>query len=161
YPVSVSVFLCFLAAGLSLLEVKARIATVAATAAFLCVLCGILYWFLAVEGRSKAAFHEPEPETSQSCIGRVIAPVQYSPSRMLMVVRCDADEGGRSLLIRLTWRGADRRIFQGDRISLRAKLRAPTGSLNPGGFNHAAYLEQQGIDAVASVNGLEAVEVLE
>jgi competence protein ComEC len=161
YPLAASVFLCLLAIGLSLLEAKGRITAVAATASFACVLCGILYWFQAVEGRSKAAFHESEPETFQSCIGRVVAPVQYSPGRMLMVVRCDAEQGGRSLLLRLTWRGADRRIFQGDRISLRAKLRSPTGSLNPGGFNYAAYLEQQGIDAVASVNGLEAIEVLE
>ncbi|HEX6532873.1 MAG TPA: ComEC/Rec2 family competence protein, partial [Nitrospira sp.] len=161
YPLAVSVFLCLLAIGLSLLEAKGRMTAVAATASFACVLCGILYWFQAVEGRSKATFHESEPETFQSCIGRVVAPVQYSPGRMLMVVRCDAEESGRSLLLRLTWRGADRRIFQGDRISLRAKLRSPTGSLNPGGFNYAAYLEQQGIDAVASVNGLEAIDVLE
>jgi competence protein ComEC len=120
-----------------------------------------LYWIHVVEGRSKTSVTDVDPETFQSCIGRVVAPVQYSPGRMLMVVRCDENEDGRSFVLRLTWRAADRRIFQGDRISVRAKFRAPTGSLNPGAFNYAAYLEQQGIDAVATVNGLEAIEVLE
>jgi hypothetical protein len=73
YPLAVSVFLCLLAIGLSLLEAKGRIPAVAATALFACVLCGILYWFQAVEGRSKATFHESESETFQSCIGRVVA----------------------------------------------------------------------------------------
>ncbi|HET7909252.1 MAG TPA: DNA internalization-related competence protein ComEC/Rec2 [Nitrospira sp.] len=161
YPVTVSASLCLLMAALSLLEVRARMAVVSATASLGCLLCGMLYWFLAVEGGSKAPFHGPDPETFQSCTGRVIAPVQYSPGRMLMIVRCEADAGGRSLVLRLTWRAADRRIFQGDRIAVRAKLRAPSGSLNPGGFNYAAYLEHQGIDAVATVNGIEAVEILE
>ena len=156
-----SSLLCVFAAGLSLSEAKARIAAITATASFGCLLCGILYWFQAVEGPYKAAVHEPEPETFQSCTGRVIAPVQYSPGRMTVVVQCDAEDGGRPLIVRLTWRASDRRLFQGDRIAARAKLRVPTGSLNPGGFNYAAYLERQGIDAVATVNGLEAVEVLE
>jgi competence protein ComEC len=161
YPLSVALLLCVFAAGLSLSEAKARIAAMTATASFGCLLCGILYWFLTVEGHSKAAVHEPEPESFQSCTGRVIAPVQYSPGRMTVVVQCDAEDGGRPLIVRLTWRASDRRLFQGDRIAARAKLRVPTGSLNPGGFNYAAYLERQGIDAVATVNGLEAVEVLE
>src|SRR6476660_4237902 len=163
YPLSVFLLLCVFAAGLSLSEAKARIAAITATASFGCLLCGILYWFQAVEGPFKAAVHEPEPETFQSCTGRVIAPVQYSPGRMTVVVQCDSEDedGGRPLIVRLTWRASDRRLFQGDRIVARAKLRVPTGSLNPGGFNYAAYLERQGIDAVATVNGIEAVEVLE
>ena len=161
YPLSVFLLLCVFAAGLSLSEDKARIAAITATALFGCLLCGILYWFYAVEGPSKAAVHELEPETFHSCTGRVIAPVQYSPGRMTVVVQCDLEDGGRPLIVRLTWRASDRRLFQGDRIAARAKLRVPTGSLNPGGFNYAAYLERQGIDAVATVNGLEAVEVLE
>lgn len=163
YPLAVFLLLCVFAAGLSLSEDKARIAAITATALFGCLLCGILYWFYAVEGPSKAAVHELEPETFQSCTGRVIAPVQYSPGRMTVVVQCDSEDedGGRPLIVRLTWRASDRRLFQGDRIAARAKLRVPTGSLNPGGFNYAAYLERQGIDAVATVNGLEAVEVLE
>jgi competence protein ComEC len=40
-------------------------------------------------------------------------------------------------------------------------LRRPSGSLNPGGFDSTAYLERQGIDAVATVTGSEAVKFLE
>ena len=40
-------------------------------------------------------------------------------------------------------------------------LRRPSGSLNPGGFNYAVYLERQGIDAIATVTGSEAVQFLE
>ena len=161
YPLSISLLLCVLAAALTLAEAGRRIAAVAATVFFGSVLCGVVYWFLAVEGRVEQAFHEPSTAVFQSCIGRVIAPVQYSPGRMTTVVRCDAEQGGRPRIVRLTWREADRRLFQGDRIGTRARLRAPAGSLNPGGFDYAAYLERQGIDAVATVNGLEAVEVLE
>lgn len=161
YPLTVSASLCLLTAALSLSAVRARMAAAPTAASLACLLGGMLYWFLAVEGGSKAPFHESDPETFQSCSGRVVAPVQYSPGRMLMVVRCEADADGGSLVLRVTWRAADRRVFQGDRIAVRAKLRAPSGSLNPGGFNYAAYLEHQGIDAVATVNGLEAVEILE
>jgi competence protein ComEC len=161
YPLSVSLVLCLLAAGLSVAETNRRIAVLRATAVFGVVLGGILYWFQAVEGRAKTAFHEPESETFQLCTGHVIAPVQYSPGRMVVIVRCNSEDDGRPLVVRLTWRASDRRLFQGDRISVRARLRAPTGSMNPGGFDYASYLERQGIDAVAAVNGIEAVEVLE
>ena len=40
-------------------------------------------------------------------------------------------------------------------------LRRPSGSLNPGGFDYAVYLERQGIDAIATVTGSEAVQFLE
>jgi len=59
YPLSVSLLLCVFAAGLSLSEAKARIAAITATASFGCLLCGILYWFQAVEGPIKSAVHEP------------------------------------------------------------------------------------------------------
>jgi competence protein ComEC len=161
YPLSISILLVILAAGLGLLESRARIATMMATVSFGSVLCGILYWFVAVEGHAKGAFQEPRPEVFQACTGRVIAPVQYAPGRMMVIVRCETENAGSPLMVRLTWRAHEGRLLQGDRIAVRARLRAPSGSLNPGGFDYAAYLERQGIDAVATVNGLEAVEVLE
>ena len=88
YPLSISILLGLVAVGLSVLEVRGRIAVISATAAFGCLLCGIVYWFLTVEGHHGTAFHEAQPDVFQSCHGRVIAPVQYSPGRMMMVVRC-------------------------------------------------------------------------
>ena len=161
YPLSISILLGLVAVGLSVLEVRGRIAVISATAAFGCLLCGIVYWFLTVEGHQGAAFHEAHPDVFQSCNGRVIVPVQYSPGRMMMVVRCEQEEARRPFTVRLTWRAAERRVFQGDRVGIRASFHEPSGALNPGGFDYAAFLERQGIDAVATVNGLEAVEWLE
>ena len=161
YPLSISFVLGVTAVGFSGLEAQGRIAAVAAMASFLCLLGGIVYWFVAVEGRSQPVWHESQPDVFQSCTGRVIAPAQYSPGRMVVVVGCDGEAARTPFTLKLTWRAAERRLFQGDRIGVRARFRAPGGSLNPGGFEYAAYLERQGIDAVATVNGLEAVELLE
>jgi competence protein ComEC len=161
YPLSILLLLCMLAVALTLAEAGKRIGGVAAASMFVSVLCGVVYWFLVVEGQAEQAVHDGRPDVFHTCIGRVMAPVQYSPGRMTTVVRCDAEEGRRPLVVRLTWREADRRLFHGDRIAIRARLRTPSGAVNPGGFDYAAYLERQGIDAVATVNGLAAVELLE
>src|SRR5690242_10841173 len=89
YPLSITVLLSVTALGFGSLDVCRRIAATAASPWFGCLLCGVMYWFLAVEGSSKFAFHEPETEVFQSCSGRVTAPVQYSPGRMMIVVGCD------------------------------------------------------------------------
>ena len=95
--------------------------------------------------------------------GRIVAPVQQAPDRLVMIVRPDDpfDESGAPRHVRLTWRIPERLFFQGDRVRFQALLRRPSGSLNPGGFDYAAYLERQGIDAIATVTGSDAVQFLE
>ncbi len=95
--------------------------------------------------------------------GRIVAPVQQAPDRLVMIIRSDdpIDASGASRHVRLTWRTPERVFFQGDRVGFRAMLRRPSGSLNPGGFDYAVYLERQGIDAIATVTGSEAVQFLE
>ena len=161
YPLSISILLGLVAVGLSVLEARRYFTAISSTAAFSCLLCGIVYWFLTVEWHQGTAFHEAHPDVFQSCNGRVIAPVQYSPGRMTLLVRCEKEDVRHPFTVRLTWRAAERRMFQGDRVGIRARFHEPSGALNPGGFDYAAYLERQGIDAVATVNGLEAVELLE
>jgi competence protein ComEC len=161
YPLSLSCVLGAAAVLLSGLEGKGRIAAFAATASFLCLLSGIVYWFVTVEGRSEPRWSESRPDVFQPCTGRVIAPAQYSSGRMVVVVGCEREGARPPFTLKLTWRAAERHLFQGDRIGVRARFRAPGGSLNPGGFDYAAYLERQGIEAVATVNGLEAVKFLE
>ena len=63
--------------------------------------------------------------------------------------------------LRLTWRDPDRDLHRGLRIRARTHLHAPSGTLNPRGFDYAAYLDAQGVDAVGSVSGAGAVEVLD
>jgi competence protein ComEC len=95
--------------------------------------------------------------------GRIVAPVQQAPDRLIMIIRSDdpLDESGTTRHVRLTWRTPERMFFQGDRVGFRAMLRRPSGSLNPGGFDYAVYIERQGIDAIATVTGSEAVQFLE
>jgi competence protein ComEC len=162
FPFSVTIMLCMTAIGSAVLEAQRRVTISGATAGFCGLLIGIVYWSIAVEGPSQPQFQEQELEVVQQHHGRIIAPVQLAPDRMVMVVRLDqTPEKGDQLVIRLTWRAPERLFYQGDRIAVRMKLRAPSGSLNPGGFDYAAYLERQGIDATATVSGVEAVEFLE
>jgi len=81
--------------------------------------------------------------------GRIDAAVQQSADRSLRIVRLDemTPESSSPTRVKLIWRGSERQIFHGDRIGFRARLRTPTGSLNPGGLDYAAYLERQGIAA--------------
>ena len=121
---------------------------------------GAVYWAVAVN----LAPHDPMVDHSSDAVievtGRIVAPVQQAPDRLVMIIRSDAASGA-SRDVRLTWRTPDRLFYQGDRVRFRAMLRRPSGSLNPGGFDYAAYLERQGIDVIATVTGSEAVQFLE
>jgi len=127
------------------------------------LLAGVVYWSLAVN----LPVHDPlvgrSPDTALEVAGRIVAPVQQTPDRLVMIIRPDyplSSVGGNSL-IRLTWRTPERLFFEGDRIRCRVLLRRPGGSLNPGGFDYAGYLARQGIDAIGTVTGSEAVQLLE
>lgn len=63
-------------------------------------------------------------------------------------------------LVRLTWRGFASSVYRGDQIQVHTRMRAPFGTRNPGGFNYGNYLTRQGINAVATVKGPDAVQVL-
>jgi len=112
------------------------------------------------------AFHaldETPVDLSEIRVGRIIGPVQHAPHRLTLLVKTESPRESTASppTIRLTWRDPGRAVWHGDRITFRAKLRAPTGSLNPRGFDYASYVERQGIEAVATVTGPEAVQVLE
>lgn len=163
FPLSVSFLLLIIAIGAAVLEARHSVTGGQATALFCSVLMGIMYWAATVEGTSNHPFFEQEGEPLQPLTGRIFAPVQQAPDRSVMLLTLDRTSTGPDLprVVRLTWRAPERLLLQGDRIRVRATLRAPGGSLNPGGFDYAAYLERQGIDATATVTGPEAVEFLE
>jgi len=127
------------------------------------LLLGVVYWAVAVNLTAHDPVVEGQSDAAIEVTGRIVAPVQQAPDRLVMIVRTDdpIDESGASRHVRLTWRTAERVFFQGDRVSFRAKMRRPSGSLNPGGFDYAAYIERQGIDATATVTGSESVQFLE
>ena len=62
--------------------------------------------------------------------------------------------------IRLTWREpGDSTLIYGDHVAFMARVREPYGTMNPGGFHYGQYLKRQGIHAVATVQGPEAIRV--
>ena len=163
FPLSASFLLLLIALSAAVLERLNRFSIRQATWLYGALLVGVVYWAVAVN----LAVHHPMVERSSDAAievtGRIVAPVQQAPDRLVMIVRLDdpIDVSGASRHVLLTWRTPERMFFQGDRVSFRAMLRRPSGSLNPGGFDYAVYLERQGIDAIATVTGSEAVQFLE
>ena len=163
FPLSASSLLLLMALGAVTLERFNWFSVCQATWLYGALLAGVVYWAMAVN----VAAHDPmRADPSNATIevtGRIVAPVQQASDRLIMIIRSEnpIDESGGPGHVRLTWRTPDRVFFQGDRVSFRTLLRRPSGSLNPGGFDYAAYLERQGIDAVATVTGSETVQFLE
>ncbi|MEK7764556.1 MAG: DNA internalization-related competence protein ComEC/Rec2 [Nitrospirota bacterium] len=163
FPLSASFLLLLAAFGTFALERLNRCSIRQATWLYGGLLLGVVYWAVIVNLTAHDPMIERQPDTAFEMTGRIVAPVQQTPDRLVMIVRSDdpIDGSGASRHVRLTWRMPERMFFQGDRISFRAKIRRPSGSLNPGGFDYALYLERQGIDATATVTGSESVQLLE
>ncbi|HSL05320.1 MAG TPA: ComEC/Rec2 family competence protein, partial [Nitrospiraceae bacterium] len=163
FPLSASFLLLLAGLGAVILERLNRLSARKATWLYGALLVGVVYWAVVVN----LAAHDPMPDhLSDAAIevtGRIVAPVQQTPDRLVMIIRLDdsIDASGASRHVRLTWRTPERVFFQGDRVGFRAMLHRPNGSLNPGGFDYARYLERQGIDAIATVTGPDAVQFLE
>ncbi len=163
FPFSSSFLLFFIALGAFVLERFNRISFRQATWLYGALLVGIVHWAVAAHLASNGPMDDYPPDAVIEVTGRIVAPVQQTPDRQVMIIRSDdpINVSGASRHVRLTWRTPERVLFQGDRVSFRAMLRRPSGSLNPGGFDYAVYLERQGIDAIATVTGPEAVQFLE
>jgi len=158
-------FLSATAGVLLMLEWRRRLAARRASLLFAGILLGILYW------TASARLHDAsssglELETgSDRVIAMVDAPVRYGPGRAVLFLSLSA-QGEESAMhpaagrLRLTWRDPGLDLRQGDRIAFTARLHEPSGLMNPGGFDYAGYLGRQGIDAVATVSGPEAVRRL-
>jgi competence protein ComEC len=163
FPLSASFLLLLAASGAFLLERLNRCSVRQASWLYGALLLGVVYWAVGVSLTAKTLMVESFPDSMGEVTGRIVAPVQLAPDRLVMIVRSDdrIDEAGQSRQVKLTWRKPERIFFQGDVVAFMGKLHRPSGSLNPGGFNYEAYLAQQGIDAVATVTGPEAVRLLE
>ncbi|MCP9446421.1 MAG: DNA internalization-related competence protein ComEC/Rec2 [Nitrospira sp.] len=160
FPLSICVFLAGLAVGAGLLERAGLIESQRATVLYGSLLAGVLYWVAATPFPQPAPLsHDHLISPRATVIGRIVAPVQHGPGRQTLLVRIEEPDSGAQI-VRLVWRDPGQAVLYGDLISFRAKLRRPTGLLNPGGFDYAAYLKYQRIDVTASVNGVEAVQVL-
>lgn len=97
--------------------------------------------------------------------GIIVAPVRQTPDGLMLLVEAKriVRQRERNVAygrIRLTWRDpGDRSLVYGDHVAFTARLREPYGTLNPGGFHYGQYLKRQGIHAVATVQGPEAIQI--
>lgn len=162
-PLSTSSLLLLSALGAVALERRNLFSARQATCLYGVLLAGVAYWSVVVNLASHGSMVESSSEAVTEVTGRIVAPVQQAPDRLVMIIRSDdhIDASGSIRRVRLTWRTPERLVFQGDRVVFRSMLRSPSGSLNPGGFDYGAYLERQGIDAIATVTGSEGVTFLE
>ena len=166
------VLLISVAGALSWYERKAPVSGKQGFILYACVLFGVGYWLLdaGTNHGVDLPFHDGRREMTIS--GVVTAPVEHSPGRMTMIVAVESvvqDTASRQVRgnLRLTWRPCkvgnecepDTNVFRGDRISVRARMRQPFGTRNPGGFDYGAYLRDHGIHAVATVRGPGRLQV--
>jgi len=133
------------------------------TACFASMFAGMLLWSLAGERFGVGSVSPgPLPDAAEEVTGRIVAPVQQGTDRLVLLVESElAGSIEAPRRIRLTWRMPERLVFEGDRIRFQSKFRRPSGSLNPGGFDYAAYLMRQGVDAVATVSGPAGIVLVE
>ena len=106
-------------------------------------------------------FSTDQPVTFQ---GVIDAPVRRTPDGVILLVEVESImSNGRAEptdgRIRLVWREPNASLVYGDHVNVRAQLREPYGTLNPGGFQYGDYLKRKGIQAVATVYGPEAIDV--
>jgi competence protein ComEC len=166
-PTFLALLLVCLAAGLTVLEQGSSIDPRKALMLYAALLTGVVYWALAtpLPLPPHAPLNRRDIPFAQVS-GRIVSPVQHAPNRQTVVVEADealpaAEYGHDARRIKVAWREPGAVLLHGDRIQFRAKLHAPSGSLNPGGFDYAGYLERQGINAVTSITGPAAVHRLE
>ncbi|MBX3330502.1 MAG: DNA internalization-related competence protein ComEC/Rec2 [Nitrospira sp.] len=161
FPLSVIILLAGIAVGFSVLERAGYIESPFALLLYSSLLSGVAYWSLTPLTSESPQMAPPLHETVQaSVVGRVMAPVQHGVGRQTMLVQPD-ESNSESRRIRLVWRDPDIPLHHGDRIAFRGNLHRPRGTLNPGGFDYAAYMERQGIDFLTSVTGAQAVKLLD
>ena len=171
-PLTIVLLLVFVAGALSWCEKTARFSKRQGLILYVCVLAGVGYWLL--DARTDQGVDLPFQTGRQevAITGVVTAPVEHGPGRMTMIVAVRAvqlDTASRQVRgnLRLTWRPCksghecepDTDLFRGDRITVRARLRPPFGTRNPGGFDYGAYLRDRGIHAVATVRGPRRIQV--
>jgi len=164
-PLSVIVLLIMLAGAVSRCEHTSLLSRGRGLMVYVCVLLGVGYWVF--DDRNHASADLLSPPIGQREVtlsGVVMAPVAHSPGRVTLLVAVQSVEtNGTSRPVsgnlRLTWREPDMEVFRGDTITVRAKLRQPFGTRNPGGFDYGAYLKRRGIHAVATVRGPNQIQV--
>ena len=147
FPLVISFLLLLAGLGAVALEQFNRVSVPKVTWHYGILLVGVVYWLVVVHLTAHAPIAEDPSNATIEVTGRIVAPVQQAPDRLVMIIRSDnpVDASAPSRHIRLTWRTPERVFFQGDRVGFRAIVRRPSGSLNPGGFSYGCILSAKGL----------------
>lgn len=129
------------------------------------VLAGLLYWTIFAWLHAPIPLHLAAGKASLAVTGQIVAPPYYAPGRASFYLAVSqlgdqSTDRHRGEVLHVTWREPGRDLRQGDLVILTAKVHPPSGQVNPGGFDYAAYLVGHGVDATASVSGPDAVRWL-
>ena len=164
FPMSVVALLLGCIGLLTYLETQGALAPRRSQVLFASVVGGCLYWMIFAWFTPHAPLPDNRSALPPHFDGIISEPVRHSPGRLTALVEVTVMEDPSFVVpfhLRLTWRDPDRDLHRGLQIRARTHLHAPSGTLNPRGFDYAAYLDTQGVDAVGSVSGAGAVEVLD
>lgn len=161
FPIVLSCVLAALAVGISWFERSGSLDPRRAVWLYGALLAGLCYWTLAAPPvHADRTSIDPRKNPPIDIDGRVVAPVQHGPGRQTALITFH-DAAGVTRVLRFVWREPGETLHYGDRLAFQARLRAPAGSMNPGGFDYATYVERQGISYLATVSGEGAVRVVE
>ena len=130
-----------------------------------CLLIGVLYWVVVDESHIKPLLIDSAGTHTVTLRGTVVQPVQHVHGKVVMIVEISTIERNGTFrpmasLLRLTWRGPDQTVLQGDHIEVTTRVHSPFGVSNPGGFDYRKYLTRKGIQAIAFVSGPGKVHIV-
>lgn len=165
FPVLILSLLSLCAVVLTLFERRATVPVLQCLRWYGSLLVGVLYWTAYAALTTPIQVPQEFEQSPVRVVGRIVEPVRYSPERVMVTLAAISFDGveradAEPRRVRVTWRGPDRGLRQGDVVTFTARVHPPGGTLNPGGFNYATYLERQGVDAVASVSGEGGIQPL-
>ena len=163
-PISIITLLVLCALGLTWYERQGKLVFHRSLVLYACLLCGVGYWTVSESPPSTSPLLAIAGDHHVRLHGVIAEPVQHAPGRMtmlvdLMSIEKEATQHRVQGTLRLTWRDPDITVYRGDVLTVTARLRAPFGTRNPGGFDYGAYLRQRGVDAVAVVRGADRIHV--
>jgi competence protein ComEC len=105
FPLVTSFLLFLIGLGAVALEQFNRVSVPKVTWHYGILLVGVLYWLLAVNLTAHAPIAEDPSNATIEVTGRIVAPVQQAPDRLVMIIRSDNPVASApSRRVRLTWR---------------------------------------------------------
>ena len=163
FPLTSAILLTAGVVGILHLEQRGRVTARQGNLWLACFCGGCLYWMLCGWFMPHHSVSDHPGALPARLSGTIVDSVRHAPGRQTALVHVTASDDldmVTPFLLRLTWRDPDRDLHRGLHIRVRTRVHAPTGTINPRGFDYAAYLDLQGVEAVGTVSGAGAVEVM-